>query len=591
MSFRWRLFASYLLVILLAALLLGLFVAQAMEQRALASLQDNLRAQSALIAEIVAPDFTRGAISPALTEKVRRLDGESGARITLIAPDGRVLADSEHDPATMENHAARPELRQAATSGFGPRDSPQRHPARGHALSRAAGCPRASYDSPFPSTRFRPPMGRFAIASCSSACSRCCWPCSSACASPAASPSPSPTSPVPPPASPTATWRPRAHPQGADELTALAERFNDMAAQLRTTLREVQEEKQKAETILARLGEAVLVTDAAGRITVCNHAAERVFGVTRAQALGRGVVDVTQSPPLDAAFRRALAEGRTTTAELQVLFPLPCALEATVTAIASEEAQGAVAVLHDVTELRRLETVRREFVSNASHELQTPVTAIKAMAETLLAGGRDDPALLERFLSELERQADRLGALVRDLLDLARAEAAAVQPESTALALGELVGEVVQQLNSLAEQRQISVTCELPPDLYVQADWSSLHRVLSNLLDNAIKYTDPGGRIGVRARPLQGRVEVTVWDTGIGMASDALARIFERFYRVDKARSLRLGGTGLRPLHCQAPGRGDGRRRQCAERTGARHRIHPFPPVSRAGKRRRFGEY
>ncbi len=336
-----------------------------------------------------------------------------------------------------------------------------------------------------------------------------------------------------------------AHPQGSDELTALAERFNDMAAQLRTTVREVREEKQKAETILARLGEAVLVTDAAGRITACNHAAEAVFGVTRAQAEGRGIVDITQSAPLEAAFRHALAEGETTGAELQVLFPRPCVLEATVTAIAAEHAQGAVAVLHDVTELRRLESVRREFVSNASHELQTPVTAIKAMAETLLAGGRDDPALLERFLSELERQADRLGALVRDLLDLAHAEAGPAQPEPTVLEVREVVSEVVRELASLAEPRQITVTCDLPPDLRVQADWSSLHRVLSNLLDNAIKYTDPGGKVGVHARREEDRLALTVWDTGIGLESDQLARIFERFYRVDKARSLRLGGTGL----------------------------------------------
>ena len=192
-----------------------------------------------------------------------------------------------------------------------------------------------------------------------------------------------------------------------------------MAARLRTTVREIQEEKQKAETILARLGEAMLVTDAAGHITLCNNAAERVFGVTCEQAVGHGVVDITQSNALEMAFRRALAAGDTEGAEVQVLFPRPCVLEATVTAIASEQPVGAVAILHDVTELRRLEAVRREFVSNASHELQTPVTAIKAMAETLLSGGKEDAELLTRFLSELERQADRLGTLVRDLLDLA----------------------------------------------------------------------------------------------------------------------------------------------------------------------------
>jgi len=228
-----------------------------------------------------------------------------------------------------------------------------------------------------------------------------------------------------------------------------------------------------------------------------------------------------------------------------LLFPKTCLLEATVTSFASESRAGAVAVLHDVTELRRLESVRREFVSNASHELRTPVTAIRAMAETLASGGQEDPVLLSRLLPELERHAERLSTLVTDLLDLSTVESGRVPLEQSEVKVQEAVRTVVSELASLAQARGFAIEVEAPEDLKAAADWSALNRVLANLLDNAIKYTDPGGRLGVQASARDDAVTITVWDTGIGLASTDLPHIFERFYRVDKARSLRLGGTGL----------------------------------------------
>jgi two-component system phosphate regulon sensor histidine kinase PhoR len=192
-----------------------------------------------------------------------------------------------------------------------------------------------------------------------------------------------------------------------------------------------------------------------------------------------------------------------------------------------------------------LEAVRREFVANASHELQTPITAIKAMAETLLAGGREDPALAERFLQDLEKQANRLGALVRDLLDLASVEAGVHSHGAGMVAVSEVASSVAEQLRSLAEQRQVAVELDVPAEAAVSCDWASLSRILSNLLDNAIKYTEAGGRAGVTASRGDRVVSVTVWDTGIGIPSTDLERVFERFYRVDKGRSRELGGTGL----------------------------------------------
>ncbi len=549
MSLRGRLFASYLLVVVLAALVLGLFVAQAMEQRSLATLRTDLGARATLLAELLRPELARGRRTPQLTDRVRRLDRETGMRITLLTPHGEVLADSEHDPVTMGNHASRAEVRQALAAGTGAdlrRSSTlqvgllylaQRVPRRGAAVGvvRVA-VPLHQVEVASRQIRNRVLLfGALAVALALLLSWRFSRRLSAA------------ISDLDRAARSFSQGHldAHAHPRGHDELTSLAESFNAMAARLRTSVRELREEKQQAETLLARLSEAVLVTDAQGRISLCNQAAERVFGVPAAQALGRGLVDVTKSYPLDAAFRQALATGETAVTELQVLFPRPCVLEATVAAMGEVAPVGAVAVLHDVTELRRLEAVRREFVSNASHELQTPVTAIKAMAETLLTGGAEDPALLVRFLGELDRQAERLGALVRDLLDLARLEAGPLPLHPTEFGLRDVVQSLLHSFAPLAAPREIALQEEVPSELRVRADRSALHRVLSNLLDNAIKYTDAGGRVGVRAGAAEGVAEIVIWDTGLGIPSSDLSRIFERFYRVDKARSRRLGGTGL----------------------------------------------
>jgi two-component system phosphate regulon sensor histidine kinase PhoR len=325
-------------------------------------------------------------------------------------------------------------------------------------------------------------------------------------------------------------------PRGPREIAALASSFNDMAIRLRTVVRELRAEKHKIETILERLGEAIVLA---------NAAAARVFGAPTPQMLGLTTLEATQSHALDEAFRQALTTGETVTAEVRIRFPEGRTLEAVVAALTEAEPLGAVAILHDVTELRRLETVRREFVANASHELQTPITAIRALAETLHAGAKDDPAVADRFLADLERQADRLGTLVADLMDLAAVESGEGRLLPTPVRVADVARAVAAQLTSAAEQRGVSCELDISPELIVSADWSALRSILTNLLDNAVKYTERGGRTGIRADRRDGRIAITVWDTGIGIPSEDLPRIFERFYRVDKARSRELGGTGL----------------------------------------------
>lgn len=549
MSIRWRLFGGHLLVVLVGVGSLGLYLDLEMNRRYRRSLEEILSARVGLARESLRPHLSALARTKPLQAAARRLARETGVRLTVVGRDGTVLADSEQDAAAMSSHAGRPEVRQALAGGTGvavrrsvtlgvpmlylalpvregrttlavvrgalPMDQIARELRRTRAVVLTAALLAAGL-ALLLSVRFSLRLGARirALGQVAERFSR-------------------------------GDFEARVRPQARDEIATVATIFNEMADRLRRSMNELENEKTKLETILEELGEAFIVTDPEARVLRWNQAAARVFGTPAERALGRPVVEATQSHPLDEAFRRAIACNEATTTEVQVLFPQPRILRATVTAVAAEQPLGAVAVLHDITALRRLEAVRREFVANASHELQTPVTAIRALAEALLAGDREDPALAERFLKDLVSQSERLGALVRDLLELAALESGPWPIEREDVSVSEAAQQVVSQAGALAAHHQVSVALEASPDLLVRADRAALHRILANLLDNAIKYTPAGGRVGISAAEENGRVAIAVWDTGIGIPEAALSRVFERFYRVDKARSRELGGTGL----------------------------------------------
>jgi two-component system phosphate regulon sensor histidine kinase PhoR len=214
--------------------------------------------------------------------------------------------------------------------------------------------------------------------------------------------------------------------------------------------------------------------------------------------------------------------------------------------VEAEHTRGAVLVLHDITELRRLERVRRDFVANVSHEFKTPLTAIQGFAETLLAGALDDPQNSVRFLGIIREHAARLGRLTDELLKLSQIEAGQLELEMRSLSVGELLAACLDTARLKAESKQLTLTADSSPDLPpVRGDLARLGEVLQNLLDNAVQYTPPGGRITVRAAVADNQVAIAVTDSGIGIPRADQQRIFERFYRVDAARSREVGGTGL----------------------------------------------
>jgi len=305
--------------------------------------------------------------------------------------------------------------------------------------------------------------------------------------------------------------------------------------------------RRRLETLLDSMLDGLIVLDASGHIALANRAAETLFGFSR-QMIGGTLLEAVRHHEVAALAARLTTEPAILDHELQLEGPTLRVLQ--VNAIALRDAAGAgtgaMLVFHDLTRLRELEGARQEFVANVSHELRTPLSLIKSAAETLLDGTKSDPAALDRLLQIIDRHADRLTLLIDDLLLLAQLDSGRLVLHPSPALLRTAAQEVFGDLAQRAQAREVSLVNAIPDGLMAQADPDRLRQVLSNLVDNGIKYGRPGGSLTVSAGAKgSGWVEVCVRDDGPGIPPEALARVFERFYRVDKARSREQGGTGL----------------------------------------------
>jgi len=549
----WQIFPSYLAILLVVLLGLTWHFSRSLREFYIEETAGNLAARARLFEHLVdgrlmVPD------RPALDRLCKELGRETATRITLILPSGEVLGDSVEDPARMENHADRPEVQVALTGGMGRStrfsftlqkemmylavpvsaggevrgvvraamavtaiDRALRSLYLKVILGGAAAVLAAALLSLFLSRRISRPLEemrrgaeRFARGELDK----------------------------------------RLAVSGSDEICGLAETMNQMAAHLDDRIRTVLRQRNEQEAVLASMVEGVLAVDLEERILRLNRAAGRLLGVRPEQAEGRRIQEVVRKADLQRFVARALANREPVEGDI-VLHDAEGEryLQAHGTVLRGAQGQeiGALVVLNDVTRLRRLENLRRDFVANVSHELKTPITAIKGFVETLLDGAAEDPDNARRFLQIITRQADRLNAIIDDLLDLSRIEQEAERGgiPLTPGAIRPVLDAAVQACALSAREKSLQIVLHCAAELTAPINAPLLEQAVLNLLTNAIKYSEAQGRVAVDAAQLGDKVMIKVRDWGCGIAPEHLPRLFERFYRVDKARSRKQGGTGL----------------------------------------------
>ncbi|MEZ5365365.1 MAG: ATP-binding protein [Bryobacterales bacterium] len=476
---------------------------------------------------------------------VETIAQQAHARVTVIRRDGTVLADSDADPASMENHAGRPEFMAAFETGQGEGSRVSNTIGQEllyYAVRMEGGAVRLAL--PAPEIRARLAELRWQIVKMLLL---------------ALAPAlivalylsrkfSSQFSQITTYAQKLAKgdFRARLPQMGRGEMGDLALTLRRTGEQLRSTFEQLQEERSRFAAAVNGIGEGIFVADRKLRTVLYNPAMEQMLPQAR---LYKGAeLHELGLPELTELIEQVVESGEAYAVDIAVHEPEERLWKVSCAPIQSRKGkvQAVVAVFFDITELERVDRMRKDFVINVSHELRTPLAAIQGYAETLLDGAIDEPGTNRRFMKILWQNAERLAELTADLMTLSQIEVKTREFAFSPHPVHELLAQAVDSIRAIAEKKGVRVHLEpVPAELTVECDSGAIHQVLTNLLDNAAKYTPEGGLLTVGARPREGRVEFFVRDSGVGIPAQHIPRLFERFYRVDKARSRELGGTGL----------------------------------------------
>jgi two-component system phosphate regulon sensor histidine kinase PhoR len=552
-SLLWHIFLPFLAVIVLSLVLITGYTSRSLRDFFYRQSTSDLTARANLLTAEMVP-LLRAGDGAAIQRACRERGLASETRITVIQPDGRVVGDTRDDPATMENHGDRPEVRDALAGRIGTAERysstlghrrmyvaiPVRDQEQLLAVLRTSHS-LASIDRALSVVQQRIALGGLMLALGAVIISYVLARRISV-----------PLREMKAGAERFASGRLGTRLELApdsEEIGALAEAFNSMAEQLQDRIRTIENQRNEQEAVLASMVESVLAIDRDELVIGINRAASELLGTPADVAEGRTLQEVVRNPDLIALAKAVLTGGGPVEGEIVLRRDGERHLQVHATGLQGPEQQrlGALLVLNDVTRIRRLESLRRDFVANVSHELRTPITSIKGFVETLHTEPPDDPEVASRFLAIVNRQADRLQAIIDDLMALSRLE----QDSSiTELAReGTPARELLQEAIDVATARRgddlKDVRLECPDDLVLEVNAPLLEQALVNLVDNALKYSGDATEIVVSARVEADDVVIAVRDDGRGIAPMHLPRLFERFYRVDKARSRNLGGTGL----------------------------------------------
>ena len=548
----WRLFITYLLVIVLCTAGATVHALRSVGHFYREQTDRYLQARCRLAERQVAKLFASGQ-TDSLDALAKDLGERTDTRFTIIGMTGRVLGDSEAAPAAMDNHAGRPEVAQALAGETGTTVRYSQS-VRGDLMYVAV--PVRSDGRVVAVLRAALPLT--AVHESLSALSRRIWLGGLATVLAAAVLAMLEARRISRPVAEMARVAERfqagqlghkVEVPSTPELARLAEALNRMAAGLKAQIEALARHNSRYEALLSSMGEAVVTVDAGLRILSMNEAAGGMFEVDPARVVGRTLQEVARNVLLERFVSHLLAQSEPLHGELVLHGGSERHVRARGGPLKDADGRvvGALVVLNDMTELHRLENVRKDFVANVSHELRTPVTAIQGFVETLRGGGVEDPEKARHFLDIIGAQSGRLSKIIDDLLSLSRIEreAEAHVLEKVPVKLKDVLHAAVADSRLAAEARQIPVELSCPEDLEVPASPHLVEQAVANLLDNAIKYSEPGSRVAVEAEQAGTEAVIRVRDQGCGIPRKDLSRIFERFYYVDKARSRKMGGTGL----------------------------------------------
>ncbi len=545
-SFVWRIAIPYLILVVLILTALGWFLSSFMERSYIEQLTARQMASTRLFSSQVAPMVIAGAPYPGLSDVVDQASFLQGARVTIILPDGTVIADSERAAASMENHSNRPEF-QGAISGKETSQMRYSDTVRSRLLytavpiregNRIVGVARMAESlSKIEATTSSIRRIVFATAGLTALLVvlvafgityQTILPLRSLTQAVTRLESGKYVETLPG--------------KRLDEIGQLTNAFNRMAAQISQQIQELSAERAKLAAVVSTITDAILIVNNEGRVELINPAAEQIFNIVASESTGKSLAEVARNHIIVDLWQKAQSTGEQQFTALET--PNRLVLQAIVTPLEDETGSRALLLLQDYTRMRRLETVRRDFISNVSHELRTPLASLKALTETVQETALDDPPAARRFLARMAVEIDNMTQLVQELLELSKIESGRVPLERSLISPKNLIQPAAERMRIQAERSGLSLTVECPEDLPpVSVDPNRMEQVLVNLIHNAIKFTSPGGSILVRAWAQEKEIILAISDTGAGIAEEDLQRIFERFYKADRARSG--GGTGL----------------------------------------------
>jgi two-component system phosphate regulon sensor histidine kinase PhoR len=549
LSLRWKIALACALIPLVLFVPLEFYLRGAVVREGVETVREGLLGQ-AQVAVLALPPVPWQATSQ-LQTLVDDLDRRTETRYTLMDPEGRVLADSREEPASMENHANRPERQLAVGQGVG--HSVRHSNTLGQDMLYLAVALPAGDGLPWVLRLARPLTAvqeattnlRRALLLAFGVALLLAWLVALVVSS-------SLTAPLQSLLRVSrrigrGDLQARVEDVRGGDLGELSQVFNDAIAQLAELVSASQRESRYYAAILEQMSDAVVIVDETGKVQFINPTFARVFQADERQVEGRSSEQIALSYELSSLLLRAVQQRTVQHDEVRLLYPEPRSMATVVTPLVDDQQKviGAIALLHDVTELHRMDEVRREFVANASHELRTPAAGVRALAEALQVGALHDPERGPRFVQQIVEASDRLTHILDDMLMLTRVERGRELMSVAWQSATEALTEAAEQVQPTASSKEVTLRVAVAAEDQVYADSGGLHTILINLLDNAVKYTPSGGQVQLTGRAVPGGYEIAVSDTGLGIPEEHLSRIFERFYRVDKARDRATGGTGL----------------------------------------------